>query len=44
MNKENFIIKIQSGQTCNYIYNENERNENTGIIKVWLYDNQIILT
>jgi len=44
MNREKFISKIQSSQTCNYIYNENERNENTGIIKVCLYDNQIILT
>jgi hypothetical protein len=44
MNKEKFISKIQSGQTYHYIYNENERNENTGIIKVWLYNNEIILT
>jgi len=44
MNKEKFISKIQSGQTCHYIYNENERNENTGIIKIWLYNDEIILT
>lgn len=44
MNKEKFISKIQSGQTCHYIYKENERNENTGIIQVWLYNQKIILT
>lgn len=44
MNREKFISKIQSHKTCYYIYNENERNENTGLIKVWLYDGQIILT
>ena len=44
MNQEELITKIQSGETCHYIYKENERNENTGLIKVWLYNNQIILT
>lgn len=41
MNREKFISKIQSGQTCHYIY---QRNENTGIIKVWICNQQIILT
>lgn len=44
MNREKFISKIQSGQTCHYIYKKNERNENTGVIKVWFYNQQIILT
>ncbi|GAA5083627.1 hypothetical protein GCM10023210_02480 [Chryseobacterium ginsengisoli] len=44
MNKEKFISKVQSGKSCHYIYKENERNENTGLIKVWLYNSQIVLT
>lgn len=44
MDKEKFISKIQSRKRCSYIYNENERNENTGLIQVWLYNGQIILT
>lgn len=44
MNKEKFISKIESRKRCSYIYNENERNENTGLIQVWLYNGQIILT
>lgn len=44
MNKEKLITKIQSGCTCSYIYKENERNENTGLIKIWLDKNQIVLT
>ncbi|MCS4300675.1 MULTISPECIES: hypothetical protein [Chryseobacterium] len=44
MNREKFISKIQSHKSCYYIYNENEQNENTGLIKVWLYNDQIILT
>lgn len=43
MNKEKFIAQIQSGHTCEYIY-ENESNETTGMIKVWLHDSNIILT
>ncbi len=44
MNREKFISKIQSHKTCYYIYNENERNENTGLINVGLYNDRIILT
>lgn len=44
MSKEKFIAKIQSHKSCHYIYQENERNENTGLIKVWLYNGKIILT
>lgn len=43
MKKEKFITKVQAGKACNYIY-KNERNENTGLIKVWRYNNQIALT
>ncbi|MFC3157996.1 hypothetical protein SAMN05443633_104338 [Chryseobacterium arachidis] len=44
MDKEKFISKIQSNKSCHYIYQENERNKNTGLIKVWLYNGKIILT
>lgn len=44
MNREKFITKIQSHKSCHYIYQENERNENTGLINVWLYNGKIILT
>lgn len=44
MNQEKFINKIQLGKTCHYIYKVNERNENSGLIQVWVHDNQIILT
>ncbi|AWH85087.1 hypothetical protein HYN59_08090 [Flavobacterium album] len=44
MNKEKFIFTIKSGQTCYYIYGENEQSEMSGIIKVWLNNNEIALT
>ena len=44
MNKEKFISKIQSDKSCYYVYDKNKRNENTGLIKVWLYNGKIILT
>lgn len=44
IDREKFIKKIQSGKACNYIYEVNERNENTGLIAVWLYNNLIVLT
>lgn len=44
MDRKKFISKIQSHQSCYYIYSKNERNENTGLISVWLYKGLIILT
>lgn len=44
MDKERFITKVQSRKACHYVYKENERNENTGLIEVWLHHHQIVLT